>query len=287
MTKVLFKLSGGLGNQMFQVAAAQTYSSFSGEDIECVFIDSGGSDNFARANREAFHFVNKVVGAEASLKLTKYQANNLKLRFQSKYFWEYLSFRNPMENGFVDEIFKNGSKRPLIVDGYFQSIDAVASGVEFLLKKYQQNDVCKKPFEVGFSSSTVIHIRRGDYLLKSMKDNFGLLSDSYFLKIISQNEERKILICEHKLDLGAEILQLESDGKIVVLDRSDLSAEQSLRLMGQAKELYASNSTFSLWGGLIAISNGGVVYLPKPWSKTINALGSERWGFRFLSSEFL
>jgi hypothetical protein len=128
--------------------------------------------------------------------------------------------------------------------------------------------------EMAETNPTVIHVRRGDYLLD--KNNYiGVLSVEYFLnglrllesRIEHQTKAKPIWIFSDEPGVVKEefsgIMEFVSAKYIETPPGSDPA--ESLILMSSASSIVISNSTFSWWSA--ALSKGAKVVAPSKWFK--------------------
>ena len=151
----------------------------------------------------------------------------------------------PGDNPFFINYFKNR----YIHSGYFQKID------QSELDKKTLN-LIKKRFYPYIKNEKynylAIHIRRGDYLRKKHSMH-GIIHEKYFLeeakKLLSENYYEGIKIFSDSPYL-IEKEYFKKLHKNVIFDEGGDSSEVFKR-MANHKGLIASNSSFSLWAGIL------------------------------------
>tara|TARA_B100000131_G_scaffold320045_1_gene367230 strand:- start:644 stop:1474 length:831 start_codon:yes stop_codon:yes gene_type:complete len=143
--------------------------------------------------------------------------------------------------------------------GYFQKIsnsDLDMESLELLMSNL-------KPY-LGEAKSQFLaaHIRRGDYLLKKHTMH-GLIAEEYIIKELKHHLSRQsfegITIFTDSPEL-VEINNYRNLHSNVVFDKGGNSVEVLKRMLNH-KGLVASNSSFSLWAGLL----GNIKYFSIPY----------------------
>lgn len=283
-------LAGGLGNQIFQFAAATQTKN---ENI--VFLDLLNND------RKGFDGNPEIFNLELArqLELMKPTRSHLILRWY--FLWQIGSTSNPrslrflladsklmkgvssllvwvttgirtkvvLENRSILRRPYDNSKYPYFLIGYFQNYEVsrplenkpeLLNPVEFSETLLSQAKYLETKKAIG------LHLRRGDYI---GHPTFGLLSNDYFRDIVLSIEgiDRPIIVF--------------SDSKVVISDflpehmlqncqvcPEDFSASEVLFLMSRCTDLILSNSSLSWWAGFIAQGRGSKVVSPSPWFKS-------------------
>ena len=293
MKRINFWVYGGLGNQLFQIAAALTASFLVEEKIYCTYRDTSSRDTFADSNRQSFKLVQELFSNNPYVELRiQNRTNVLSL-------WEKtndkiqnvadLKLNNPFDPTSL-EIVLNSIKmnKRINVSGYFQTIDPLYLGIVEILRRLElrmrRYDIPEQLRKI----ENVLHIRRGDYLIPSFARNFGVLSNEYYFQIIDGIRGEALVISENKSEVKDITDRYFRDKRVYFLDKSDLSFEETFRIMSEARYLYTANSTYSLWAAMLnKWSNAGEVFLPLPWSKVLPPFSQSKFEFRSRVSKFL
>lgn len=184
-------------------------------------------------------------------------------RIIEKYFITSKKNRIPGDKSFVIN-FLNIYK---LYCGHFQKIDdnqLDQKAVNILITKIQ------KHLKEATINKLAIHIRRGDFC-SSLNPNHGLIKEKYLF------EEAKIMLSKTNFDGitifsdSPEMIDIDifkSLGFKVEIDNT-IDTIVLFKKMLNHKGLIASNSTLSLWAGVI----GQIKYfsLPKYWMKNVNS----------------
>jgi hypothetical protein len=157
--------------------------------------------------------------------------------------------------------------------GYFQSykhiskVDSCGRLIDITLKSPSMWFRETSDQIVKSGTSVAIHMRRGDYLLNTQ--NLGLLTDEYFLRVLSgifeSHEISKVFIFSDSLesarDLQAKILICPSE---VIMPPDNQHPVESLLLQSLCNFKIISNSTFSWWSAYLSAYPENV-FAPTPW----------------------
>jgi len=161
------------------------------------------------------------------------------------------------------------------VIGYFQShVYASQSKVREKLLQVSSLDAPSIVSEFAAfaekESPLVIHIRLGDY--KNEVD-FGLLDESYFnthlLNEWSTGRYKKVWLFSDEPDLALNYISSVDREHIRVLDSPEYSTSTTFDLMRLGNGYIISNSTFSWWAAFLARNQSAKVIAPKPWFKNL------------------
>lgn len=284
MKRVIARLNGGLGNQMFQYAFARNLASHHGAEL---VLDKSlyGLDYIPESYR--------LDEFDIKVKFTGKGQNWLNRLLLSP------KLPHPLRNGVSsilhiqvlrdDASFSARGKQALLA-GYFQRPSAFAQDVELLRKVFTlpiESDLANQYLElIKASNSVALHIRRGDYAdVPEFRENIGLLDKDYFLSCVSALKEQvtdpKFFIFSNDRDWVAQnILQKVPTATVVDLGPSPKDVEE-LALMRQCKHFIVANSTFSWWPAFLGEYEHKVVLAPFPWFRAdqdaLNPLLLDDW----------
>lgn len=114
----------------------------------------------------------------------------------------------------------------------------------------------------------IVHIRLGDYKLEN---SFGIPSKGYYSEAISQlwnsGEYKKIWVFSDEPDAAEQYLPPQHIPEIRWIPEIDASAALTLETMRLGKGYVIGNSTFSWWGAFLAYNSNAQVIAPRPWFK--------------------
>jgi hypothetical protein len=283
-------LAGGLGNQLFQYAAALELGA-----SEVVFLDLMGNKRVSKTKKPDICDLQLPIPVSSELFpdlspiLQKYFAFTLgstarpsTFRFRMTKSKILLSITSGivfwitghkckiiLEKRSEQFITQNYSEKSHLLIGYFQSLNSCkrfSEDIELLKPVHLSIEVASFASRLRSQSSIGVHIRRGDYIGHK---SFGVLSADYFTEILKSriNFESRVTIFSDGEINAFEFLPPEMIKSFGVCSR-DFSAAEILYLMSNCHALILSNSSFSWWAGLIVQNRGGEVFSPFPWFKS-------------------
>jgi hypothetical protein len=284
-------LNGGLGNQLFQIAAGLY---FSDRSQLCISYRNGNVRKSHDGAPEVFSLTSsldvnylhnekpsKVVCRVFSIGLA---LNSIQYSFfvrsflidiaklvlkTSKQYFAYELFV-PLGIGFDP---KKPSKNRSVISGYFQSYRWASekrvfsqlhsmkpAEISLELNGYIEASVIEKPL--------IVHIRLGDY---KNEPTIGILSKKYYDAAISQMLSdisfTHIWVFSDDLESARDFIGQYQDIKIKWIPSIDGSSSQTLELMRYGRGYIIGNSTFSWWGAFLRYDQNAKVVAPMPWFK--------------------
>lgn len=127
----------------------------------------------------------------------------------------------------------------------------------------------------------VVHVRLGDYRSES---SFGFPGASYYFASIKSawesGEYGSIWVFSDEIENVGEFLPLEVIGEYRFIDDESLSSAEVLEIMRLGKGYVIANSTFSWWGAYLSKFDNPKIFAPKPWFSEIESpkdLVPESW----------
>lgn len=267
--KFVVRITGGLGNQMFQYAFARTIEELTKVDTYIDILDyktakrSFGLDNF-----------NIRIKYANEKDRSSLQTKNFKLKRQLK---KILGVPYKISNTHYKEINFEYSETPLLksapcyFDGLFQS-EKYFKSIESELRKefsfkdenaFKKNESYEK---IKSENSVSIHIRCGDYISRAKtKKILYVCKPLYYKRAIDFVKkiipESKFFIFSDDHNWVKNNLEI-SDDFIFVNSNSDV---EDMYLMSQCKNNIISNSTFSWWAGWLNGNLDKKVISPDIW----------------------
>ena len=272
---VVVRLSGGLGNQLFQYAMGR-YLSFSAK-TELVLEDSfyfQRSPNLTPRTFELDKFAIQArrTSAEEKKALRSYTGKiwkrfrrALPLGGQLRYVHEPVGKILPTARAYKDQVF---------LDGYWQSSDYF-SGIEDLLRDDLQllipmsNNDQRIASHMARVDAISLHVRRGDYVSNTAANKMhGVCSLDYYQKAVKFMAEQlpNPVFFVFSDDLNWVKCNLQINNPCVYVGHNSSSmAVQDLRLMSIARHHIIANSSFSWWAAWLNPSLTKQVVRPKKW----------------------
>jgi hypothetical protein len=260
-------LAGGLGNQLFQTAAAFHFESLTKREIVLIR-DANSYSKFNHGSR-----VEKLI---SNLRIEgKVEKANFLLRIDRRIVRAnqiYANFRKiqvQKELGFDPDLNIQGRTKEL--RGYFQSY----VHAEYLREIYQDsivNYLKHSPLNVDqYDTSTgglvSLHIRRGDY--ETLRTTFGVLDFEYYENALEELDAHKkikeIWVFSDDLSKASTILSRSRFLKFMNFQIASSFGEiESLAAMSLCSRHIIANSTFSWWGAFLTDGESQVI-APDKW----------------------
>ncbi len=274
---IIVRIAGGLGNQMFQYAAARSLA----KDRGCSFkLDISLCDeNNDRDWVYTFNRLNIIEDAASEQEISLLKNKNAKsprkfihriirnlMIKKIKHFREVDCFR------FDKMLYK--TSLPLYIQGGFVSLKYFDKYRDIFLEEFvPKNDISGKNKElaehISSCNSVSVHIRRGDYTFdkNAIKKN-GLLPLDYYeraIDIIKSNIDNPVFfVFSNDKEWVAENFKFY-DQIVFVDNNNDEYGYEDIRLMSLCKNNIIANSTFSWWGAYLNLNPEKIVIAPQNW----------------------
>lgn len=282
---VIVKLMGGLGNQMFQYAAARALTSGK------IYLDNSflNKNNISSEGFTARRFELDIFRRLKAKKLNSYArrlllTNNKKYNLLKHLLPSRLNKINYItEDNITESLNKNLQNEVLYLDGYFQNpvfFNELRKSIcnEFTFPKLEDK-FGELLNEIENSNSVAIHIRRGDYLQIGINEYHGILPISYYQDAVSYLSDKLtnpyyFVFSDDPAWCAENLVFL--DDKYIVSD--DHQAWVDMYLMSQCKHHIIANSSFSWWGAWLNENPDKIVIAPKRWfMETETHIIPEKW----------
>jgi hypothetical protein len=289
MAKIITRIKGGIGNQLFCYAAARRLALTNNAELIIDNITGFARDSLYH-NTYMLHNFNiparTATRTERLEPLERYRRGILKLLARRKPF----SIRHYYEQEGLDfdaRLLTLKVTDTIYLDGYWQS-ESYFKDVEPIIRKDleviaptdAQN--MRAAEAIRENTSIAIHIRWFESPDSSGSHN---TSANYYNRAIALLESRisspHYFVFSDNPDAARERLQL-SDGVVTYIthNQGQMSAFADLWLMTQCQHFIIANSTFSWWGAWLASSRTKIVIAPNIVQRGISA-----WGFKGLIPE--
>jgi len=239
MNKVTTTLQGGIGNILFQIAVAYSYSK--------------------KFNKELILYKEGVVIVHKSI--DTYEDNILK----------NIEFSNPInsqiqhnENGFHYQEVPDYPDRNVLLSGYYQSEKYFKDCEEDIRKEFMSYDVdiSEEMQDILSNENTCsIHVRRGDYL--KSPNHHPTQSMNYYMKAIKKMPKDSVfLIFSDDIEwCKSNFPDLPEKFKFIEGNKD----YEDLYLMSHCKNNIICNSSFSWWGAWLNRNLEKTVIAPSLW----------------------
>lgn len=275
---IIVKLQGGLGNQLFQYAAARRLSllhrtelkfdlSWFAEHSEqryalgacCVHEAFATPEEIAQLKGTARKGINRLV-VRATQKLRPYYMRSV--------------FAEPHLRPFDENILRTPPN--LYLEGYWQSekyfttiSDVIRTEFSFRLPPDERNRAVAD--RISATESVSVHLRRGDYISdKYAEREHGICGLDYYIKsvefITKWTKHPHFYIFSDDPSWARQNLSFDSPVDFVDHNVPEKGFED-LRLMILCKHNIIANSSFSWWGAWLNTNAQKIVIAPNQWFK--------------------
>ena len=294
MRKIYLSLTGGLGNQLFQMAAALSIANGDGVEVEWINsrprLNSGNepeiSDftlpgNVAFQKRHKFQALcSKSVGyiLRAGVNPRKYESSKLFRRTTAflasvvniATFRKFIPIYVNKGVGYSHEVSLDEHKSLHLV-GYFQTFKWVekygsTGGLENIKVRIKSPQLMELIELAATENPLVVHMRFGDYRLES---SFGLLTSNYYQDSIRElwksGRFKAIWVFSDEIDQAQIYLSGSEFKDIRFIPDVAKSSAQTLEAMRLGKGYVIGNSSFSWWAARMSFNQGAPVIAPTPW----------------------
>ena len=271
---------GGLGNQMFQYAAAAGLAAKHGTEVglDMIFFEDIAAGDTSRQYELDCFGLDTYAGVlitpgkrPVEDPASEYAGRRGRLRKISHLMLGHRwgIYREPYHN-FDPEMLKQPVQTYLIgywqTEKYFKHIrQDLLEDFEFILKPTGKNKEHLKRIEN--SEAVSIHVRRGDYVTNESANKFHGTKDlAYYqaaLKPVLRKTRKPVLFvfsddpewCKQNLKFSQETVYVEGNKK----------GFEDMRLMSRCKHNVLANSSFSWWAAWLNLNSDKVVVAPKQW----------------------
>jgi hypothetical protein len=293
---LVVSLTGGLGNQLFQLAA----SLYLGGKRD-VFLDwSGGKPRLSKtgipeismfnlpknvnllSKKKNSYLVTRALGytLRQSTKLKSYERvpgfiffTRFLTSILASIFYKKFVVVRPNRGVGYSEIMDQAKGNLLV--GYFQTYHWMQNKVvlnellnlkvknpSFELERYRELAIIEKPL--------VVHFRLGDY---KNEDLFGMLDISYYKESINKlwgtGEFGSVWIFSDEIDLALQKFEKILPKEFRQVPEISNSSAETFEVMRFGYGYVIANSTFSWWAAYLSYNREAKVYAPFPWFKKL------------------
>jgi hypothetical protein len=272
MNKVIVRIRGGLGNQLFSYAAARRVAL--ANDSELVLDDVTGfvRDRQYRRQPALHHFhisARSATPAERLEPFERYRRGVMKWIARRSAF-ESRRYVEQEGRDFDERLLSLQVKGTLYLDGLWQS-EAYFKDVEQTLREdlriIRPTDALNDRLGTSIRSSKAValHVRWFDAADSTGGDN---VSTEYYQRAVALLEEKidspqYFLFSDDPEAARRKLVLPERRVTFVSHNRGDENAYADLWLMTQCQHFITANSTFSWWGAWLGGDKGKIVVCPE------------------------
>ena len=284
---IITRISGGLGNQMFQYAIAKSIAEKNNDEFK-LDISFYPKQTLRKYELNLFNINENIAtqkecnGLRGKEKLI-YKIKNrfsFKINRPKSYIFESLE----QITIFQEEIYN--LLGDIYLDGFWQNENYFKNIRDEIIKNFiPKNSIgmeAKKYLEdIKSTQSVSIHIRRGDYIANQHTNSIhGTCDVGYYKKAIAYIDERITNPCFYIFSDDMSWCKENFDflkNKVFLDDTK--STIDDLELMKNCKHNIVANSTFSWWAAWLNENNKKITIAPKIWfaSNNTNTLALKEW----------
>lgn len=248
--KIIVKLSGGLGNQMFQYAFGLAQALMHGAELRLDISRYTTGQEKRGFMLEAFDM--PVIKAGLFERVFKRKYREVETTYSKRF--------NDIDNGVFIGNWQS--------EKYFAGISEKIRE-DFRLRKNPTYNTLSIGSEV---ESVSIHIRRGDYVSsEKARVKHGLLPLEYYEKAVKLINEKvknpNFFIFSDDIEWAKTNLKI--GGNCTYVSGQGFTEAEELVLMGKCRHNIIANSTYSWWGAWLNANPNKIVIAPKAWFQTI------------------
>jgi hypothetical protein len=279
ITVVVVRLVGGLGNQMFQYAAARRIASV--HDVPLKLDISWFESDHLRAYKLEHLHINAAIASPDDIARTKGRWCTPGIAGRAARFAERLkpyyrrSWVRQRHLYFDPNILR--VPHTVYLDGYWQS-EKYFRDIEHILRQEftiksaidPQNEAMAR--KIRQTNSVSLHIRRGDYVSNVQTHQLhGVCSLEYYTAAVEKLggtvEKPHFFVFSDDPQWAQQNLKLEYPVTFVTCNDADKDYED-LRLMSLCQHHIIANSSFSWWGAWLCTNPEKIVIAPQKWFNT-------------------
>lgn len=268
-------LSGGLGNQLFEYAAARNLSA---RLQRPVVIDLHWYRNIPEGSTPRIELLSKLAIVAS---FADSHGDPASLAPQGLGWWDRL--RGPVALLREKQTFRYDTRferppasRPLVyLQGYWQSFRYLAPVRELLLREVAPAAGLSPYYaailrDIEASPSAMLHVRRGDYVHSaSAASVHGTVSPAYYARALAALREKagdvRVFVFSDDLGWAREHIDAGADAVWVENEARDDAVIDELVLMSRCRHQIIANSSLSWWGAWLNRYEGKVVVAPQRW----------------------
>jgi hypothetical protein len=257
---VTVRLSGGLGNQLFQYAAGRSLAIRCDAEL-CLDVSF-----YHRGRHRSLELNQFPIRATVS---SKPRGKISGLLFKLATMGQIQKLYKEKSFHYCSSFEQIGA--PIVLEGYFQTPKYFAAHDEIIRGELTPPDITGAQNQglakaISSCDSTILHIRRGDYVTNpKAKRMFAECPMDYYYRAIEQvPSDSPIFVFSDDIPWAKENLSLNRSITFVG-DETPRSGVEDLKLMSLGHHHIIANSTFSWWGAWLAGPTKGLTIAPSRW----------------------
>lgn len=269
---IIVRLTGGLGNQLFQYAAARRLAQVNDAGLKLDLSPFGR--NPARAYAlEPFNLQATIAAPQEvawfngreKVRQVKRRLHNFLPRQRWTWAAQSSGYFDPTILALKGNVYLDGAWQS---EKYFQDITPVVRE-ELTFQEEPQAANRRLSEQIQQTEAVSLHVRRGDYAADAnTRRVHGLCSLEYYhaavLYLLERIPAAHFFVFSDDPGWARENLRLDT-ALTIVTDNSAGKAYEDLRLMSQCRHHIIANSSFSWWGAWLGANPGKIVIAPRQW----------------------
>lgn len=264
MVTIYFR--GGLGNQLFQYAAARTLA------------DKLETDLLGDCSEYSYHRLRTYQLRDFNVRIHELPQQKPALGKLKKYWNRYVLSKVARRSWYYES---NAGYQPrwnilsgnINIVGYLQSEGYFAHNRSRLLGDFKVRKEIPSSYKaildhIKVHESVAVHVRRGDYVsdVKASKIH-GVCSKEYYnnalTKIIDRIENPRFFVFSDDMRWTRQSIRWPN--KTIFVEVVDASPSIELHAMRECRHHIIANSSFSWWGAWLCENKEQYVVAPRPW----------------------
>ncbi|MGE5521148.1 MAG: alpha-1,2-fucosyltransferase [Candidatus Dadabacteria bacterium] len=264
---IICNIKGGLGNQLFQYAAAKSLALKNNTELK-LDVTSFTIDNLRDLALSHFNFTTSLATAEEIKSLlpagtvdrvvARVKPPQMKKYYKQPYFHYDSNFFKLPSTVYLSGYFQS--------EKYFKPIEQIIR-TNYKINEQLINNVLDLGAQFQNENSVAVHIRKGDYTNKEALEYHGILKPDYYVPAIGIMKDKlqnpRFYIFSDDPSIMATQIGIE-DAE-VISGRKSRTAFEDLYLMSQCKHNIIANSSFSWWAAWLNNNMSKIVIAPKQW----------------------
>jgi hypothetical protein len=276
---IIVKLTGGLGNQMFQYAAARrlAHANQTEVKIDTRWFKTGGTSDFPREYAlDVFSFTQFFASEREIAAITKSWK-----KIPAFFLRRVVHIEPPLslQSHFIEPHFHFDERvlrlrGDVYLDGYWQSEKYFRDVREIILQDFTikpEPDARNRKLldRIDGVEAASLHVRRGDYVASPATNKVhGTCSLDYYRHAVREIASRvsNPVFFVFSDDAAWAREHLTMDAPSVFVDHNGPEkAYEDMRLMTRCRHHIIANSSFSWWGAWLCRHPGKIVIAPRKW----------------------
>jgi hypothetical protein len=272
---IIVRLTGGLGNQMFQYALGRHLANKHRTVLKLDLSDYEDerpkpANHVPRTyDLDIFNICENFASKEEVEFFTRRYSNNLIDKALNKLIGLKKSFIREPHFHFSEKVFE--APDDVYLDGYWQT-DKYFADIEPLIRSdfTFKESICDRAAEllaeISGVNSICVNVRRGDFVANNRHGWFGAEYIKRGEEIMSRSfSDHRFFVFSDEIDWCRENLRFETQATFVSHDFAGRKFQDYLRLMASCRHFIIPNSSFAWWAVWFNQNPERIVIAPRIW----------------------